>query len=38
MLDLKQDHALALEQLKQSNEERQEEIDYQNEKINKLTV
>ena len=30
--------ALALEQVKQSNEEKQEEIEYQNEKINKLTV
>ena len=38
MLDLKQEHALALEQVKQSNEEKQEEIEYQNEKINKLTV
>ena len=27
-----------MEQLKQSNEEKQEEIDYQNEKINKLIV
>ena len=38
MLDLKQEQALALDQLKQSNEEKQEEIDYQNTKINKLTV
>ncbi len=28
MLDLKQEHALAMEQLKQSNEEKQEEIDF----------
>ena len=38
MLDLKQEHALALEQLKQSNEEKQEEIDYLNEKKNQLEV
>ena len=38
MLDLKQEQALALDQLKQLNEEKQEDIDYQNTKINKLTV
>ena len=38
MLDLKQEHALAIEQLKQSNEEKQEEIDYLNEKKNQLEV
>lgn len=38
LLDLKQEHALALETVKQSNEEKQEEIDYLNEKVNKLTV
>jgi len=38
LLDLKQEHALALEALKQSNEEKQEEIEYQREKINKLQV
>ena len=38
MLDLKQEHALAIEQLKQTVEDKQEENDYLNEKINKLTV
>jgi hypothetical protein len=38
MLDLKQEHALALETIKQSNEDKQEEIDYLNEKVNKLIV
>ena len=38
MLDLKQEHALALETIKQSNEDKQEEIDYLNEKVNKLSV
>ena len=38
MLDLKQEHALAIEQLKQAAEDKQEENDYLNEKINKLTV
>ena len=38
MLDLKQEHALAIEQLKQSNEEKQEEINYLNEKKNQLEV
>ena len=38
MLDLKQEHQLMVEQLKQSNDDKQEELDYQNAKINKLTV
>jgi len=38
LLDLKQEHALALEAVKESNEDKQEEINYLNEKINKLTV
>ena len=38
MLDLKQEHALAMEQLKQTAEEKQEEIDYLNNKVDKLTV
>ena len=38
IMDLKQEQALALDQLKQSNEEKQEEIDYLNEKVNKLIV
>lgn len=36
MLDLKQEHALTIETLKQSNDDKQETIDYQNEKINKM--
>ena len=38
IMDLKQEHALVLDQMKQSNDEKQEEIDYLNEKVNKLTV
>ena len=38
IMDLKQEQALVLDQMKQSNDEKQEEIDYLNEKVNKLTV
>ena len=38
IIDLKQEQALVLDQMKQSNDEKQEEIDYLNEKVNKLTV
>ena len=36
VLDLKHEHAVALEELKQSNDEKAEEINYLNEKVLKL--
>ena len=36
VLDLKHEHAVALEELKQSNDEKSEEINYLNEKVLKL--
>ena len=36
ILDLKHEHAIALEELKRTNEEKAEEADYLNEKVLKL--